>query len=455
MKTYLARLALVLLLLGGLACSSEERSSQEPPDPRDSEKTANPEKANGGSKEPSAAPAPEERDADRDDAPEDAGTDVSALLAEDAELNQPAAGYAIVTDGVGALSLEVPSGWEHATGEASEIGTANWSNFAGEGLASSITASPDIETWNEVGGLAGTYAVASTALAQAYTDDELVSSGPNDLSASCEPGAISGYERGPYSGRVQAWKNCGGDPAASYVTLSAAPEGRECVVLLHVAMFGDADVQVGQHILDTFEADCGATASYPLASADEQYAKDSEPNPQYTPEDVPLTDQDISDESNLEEQCAALGKVRAGRGCAPPPQYGTEVPLNTIPGSDRAGDLSRRSDQPRLRPRSRLLDSGGHEREPVRVLHPQPGDGGFGVHCGHHPGRGEPELEDARAGVPIAGVPCERIRLELRRWLTYADHDDRATSHRRPFAGATRRRAPSGSGVDSASPLTV
>ncbi len=48
---------------------------------------------------------------------------------------------------------------------------------------------------------------------------ELVASGSNGLPASCEPGARSGYERGPYSGTVQAWKNCGGDPAASYVTL--------------------------------------------------------------------------------------------------------------------------------------------------------------------------------------------------------------------------------------------
>jgi hypothetical protein len=39
--------------------------------------------------------------------------------------------------------------------------------------------------------------------------------------------------------------------------LAAAPEGRECVVVLQVIMYGEDDVEVGQHILDTFKVDCG------------------------------------------------------------------------------------------------------------------------------------------------------------------------------------------------------
>ena len=122
----------------------------------------------------------------------------------------------------------------------------------------------------------------SKSLARAYTDDQLVASGPFDFSSSCEPGARSDYRRAPYSGRMQAWQNCSVDAAATFVTLSAAPEGRECVVLMQIAMYGEANVEVGQHILDTFEARCAAAASYPLAVADEQqYAEGPEPAPQY------------------------------------------------------------------------------------------------------------------------------------------------------------------------------
>jgi hypothetical protein len=65
------------------------------------------------------------------------------------------------------------------------------------------------------------------------------------------------FERPPYSGRLQAWKNCDGNGEGSAVTLVAAPEDRECVVLLQVVMYGKSDAEVGQHILDSFEVDCG------------------------------------------------------------------------------------------------------------------------------------------------------------------------------------------------------
>jgi hypothetical protein len=40
--------------------------------------------------------------------------------------------------------------------------------------------------------------------------------------------------------------------------VSAAPEGRECVVALHIWANNEADRKEAQHILDTFEVDCGA-----------------------------------------------------------------------------------------------------------------------------------------------------------------------------------------------------
>ena len=180
------------------------------------------------------------------------GSDLSELL------NDPA--YKIVTDGTGALSVEVPSGWEVMTGEDSEA-RSSWSSFGDVNVGSSITASTDLDTWHTTSGVPGVYIVASRDLSQRYTDDELVVSGPNDFSASCERGSRQDFDRHPYSGRMQAWKNCAGNGEADLVTLAAAPEDRECVVVLQIGMYGEADVEAGQRILDTFEADCRLLSS--------------------------------------------------------------------------------------------------------------------------------------------------------------------------------------------------
>ena len=124
-------------------------------------------------------------------------------------------------------------------------GGRNWSDFAGEGHKASITAAPNLDDWETAGGVPGIYAVASKGLARGYTDEQLFASGPFDLSATCQPGARSDFARGPYTGRMQAWRNCEVGAAATFVTLSAAPEGRECVVLAQLAMYGEADVEVG------------------------------------------------------------------------------------------------------------------------------------------------------------------------------------------------------------------
>ncbi len=226
MSRCLIGLAVVaVLLLVGLACTSSEQEQDQGARPSTNEKT----------------PTTEET-----------GSDLSELL------NDPA--YKTVTDDTGALSVEVPSGWEVITGEESEAGSS-WSSFGDENVNSSITASTDLDAWQNTSGVPGVYLVASRELAQRYTDDELVVSGPNDFSASCERGSRQNFDRHPYSGRMQAWKNCAGNGEANLVTLAAAPEGRECVVVLQIGMYGEADVEAGQHILDTFEVNCGLLPS--------------------------------------------------------------------------------------------------------------------------------------------------------------------------------------------------
>ena len=222
------------------------------------------------------------------------GSDLAELL------NEPA--YREVSDEAGALSVEIPSGWKVITGEDSEAGSG-WSSFADESVGSSITASTDLHAWHNTSGVPGIYIVASRKLAQKYTDDELVESGPNDFFfSSCEPGARQDFDRSPYSGKMQTWRNCEGNSKANFLTLAAAPEGRECVVLLQIGMYGQTDVESGQRILDTFEADCGL-----VPSAESVREPPPEPAPSYA---YPSTagDLDCSDFDTREEAQRVLGQ---------------------------------------------------------------------------------------------------------------------------------------------------
>jgi len=159
----------------------------------------------------------------------------------------------------GALSVEVPSEWDDRSLVDSEGERGrNWSSLLGESAGPSITAVDDLEAWrNGTVGHQGVYMVASEKLAQRYTDEELVASGPNDYSSSCEAGTPEDFDRGPYSGKILEWSNCGGDSRHMAITLAAAPEGRECVVVAQIGGYLQNEEESIQHILDTFETDCG------------------------------------------------------------------------------------------------------------------------------------------------------------------------------------------------------
>jgi hypothetical protein len=152
------------------------------------------------------------------------------------ESSGAAPGYALLKHDSGALSVEVPSEWDErmVVDQEGEKGRSSWSSFLGEGESAgiSMTAVNDLNSWRGgTLGHQGMYMVLSKELAQEYTDDELVALGPNDYSSSCEAGTTEDFERPPYSGKVLSWNNCGGDSDHAAITLSAAPKGRECVLV--------------------------------------------------------------------------------------------------------------------------------------------------------------------------------------------------------------------------------
>lgn len=172
------------------------------------------------------------------------------------EPTRPAPGYAMVTDDTGALSLEVPVGWAVVTGPGSEEGGPSWSSFLGESVGTSVTAAPDFDAWYGSPVATGMYVVASRTLAEGYANEEIVVSGPSDFSAICTLGEAKDFERPPYQARIQAWKDCNGNPEAFLLAVAVAPEDRECVVVMEFGTTSQTDRDTAQHIIDTFEVDC-------------------------------------------------------------------------------------------------------------------------------------------------------------------------------------------------------
>jgi hypothetical protein len=168
------------------------------------------------------------------------------------EALQPVPGYQLVENDAGNLSAEVPFEWgDRYTGYD---GTFEGEDVdADEGVGPAITASPDMNAWAAGDPVPGMYMLASRELVREYDEDQLVDASFNDL-FSCDAGERQDFDRPPYSGKMQTW-HCGGDGSAIF-KLGAAPESRECAIVLQIKTYSEAEREAARHVLDTFEADC-------------------------------------------------------------------------------------------------------------------------------------------------------------------------------------------------------
>ena len=219
----------------------------------------------GNALTPQAGTAPDQRTSQNAEAPVEQPTGSGSTPAagnRGEDVSGPSSGYNRIETPDGSLAAEVPQSWGVETGEGSEKegGPNTWSFHAGEYLAASITTAPNLDAWYSTG-TSGAYFVASRALAQRYTDYELTNSlfnAPKNESCA-EAGPFDDYDRPPYSGKLQTWYGCGEDGATVY-TLAASPEGRECVVALSARVSEEADREAIEHLISTFEVDCGGVA---------------------------------------------------------------------------------------------------------------------------------------------------------------------------------------------------
>ncbi|TFH33752.1 MAG: trypsin-like serine protease [Anaerolineales bacterium] len=156
-------------------------------------------------------------------------------------------GYVLATDDYSAINVEIPAEW-------AEIDGSPWVD-GGDVIGASIYAAPSLDGFVNSWGTPGVIFNASDDLARLAGYQQLLDLYRADYIGSCKLDARYDYNDGFYRGKYDWFDNCGGPGGASFMLLTAVPiaDPTSSLILVQVQMVSSADVDVAQHILDTFQ----------------------------------------------------------------------------------------------------------------------------------------------------------------------------------------------------------
>jgi serine protease Do len=144
----------------------------------------------------------------------------------------------------GSLVVEVPTGWDDRV-------TGAWEQ-SGERLGVQVSASPDLQAYNEGWATPGMFFGASRTLVDRYPEDTV-----NQVleqfrvDGDCTYDGREAYDDGVYKGSFDTWSNCG-DAGSAFQTIAAMPEDGSYVVLVQTVILDDAGLAAQQKIIETF-----------------------------------------------------------------------------------------------------------------------------------------------------------------------------------------------------------
>jgi serine protease Do len=158
--------------------------------------------------------------------------------------NEPTGDYVAITDDSSAISVEVPKTWKD------RISRTDW-DFADDGsIGVSLAIAPSIKKFQETWGTPGFFIGASRALAQKYTDDEILDQ--KDWKEDCADVERDDYSLGDYAGRYELYTECGPDKAA-FIEVAAAPAGRPYVIYAQFQVVPADNWDIANHIAETMK----------------------------------------------------------------------------------------------------------------------------------------------------------------------------------------------------------
>ncbi len=156
-------------------------------------------------------------------------------------------GYVLATDDYGAIQVEIPAEW-------AEVDGSPWID-GGEVIGASIYAAPSLDGFANTWGTPGVIFNVSDDLAKLGGYQQLLDLYRPNFSSSCKLDGRYDYSDALYRGKYDLFVNCGGPGGASYMILTGVPIDRptDYLILVEVQMVNSIDVDVAQHILDTFQ----------------------------------------------------------------------------------------------------------------------------------------------------------------------------------------------------------
>jgi len=156
-------------------------------------------------------------------------------------------GYMLATDDYGAIQVEIPTEW-------AEVDGSPWVD-GGEVIGASIYAAPSLDGFVNSWGTPGLIFNVSDDLAKLGGYQQLLDLIRPNFTGACKLDNRYDYQDALYRGKYDFFVNCGGPGGASYMVLTAVPIDRptDYLILVEVQIVTQADFDVAQHILDTFQ----------------------------------------------------------------------------------------------------------------------------------------------------------------------------------------------------------
>jgi len=156
-------------------------------------------------------------------------------------------GYMLATDDYGAIQVEIPAEW-------AEVDGSPWID-GGDVIGASIYAAPSLDGFVNSWGTPGLIFNVSDDLAKLGGYQQLLDYRRQDFTGSCKLDNRYDYQDALYRGKYDFFVNCGGPGGASYMVLAGVPIDRptDYLILVEVQIVTQADFDVAQHILDTFQ----------------------------------------------------------------------------------------------------------------------------------------------------------------------------------------------------------
>jgi serine protease Do len=157
--------------------------------------------------------------------------------------------YVTVTDDTGAIKMDVPAEW-------TDINGSNWeTDWGGQPfIAAAISASPDLNAYNNTYGESGVFFAASDRLSQIGGYVELLDGTKGWYENDCKYDSRNDYADSAYEGQYDIWIDCGSQNGTVLI-LSARPINNPTafLILVEVKIVQDADIDALQQILNTFD----------------------------------------------------------------------------------------------------------------------------------------------------------------------------------------------------------